>query len=122
MKKTITGTGSLVLLLSGSLVFAQMGGSMMEGQNKGMHHEQMMEHGQMMGGMMGMSNQMYAMMGNMPPEKTKRMSGVMKDMSHQMLEMSTAMDSGKVSAEEMKKMQDRMMEIQKEMAGMEMHK
>jgi hypothetical protein len=129
MKKTITGIGSLVLLLSGSLVFAQMGGSMMEGQNKGMHHEQMMEHGQMMGGMMGMSNQMYAMMGkmsgmmkDMPPEKTKRMSGVMKDMSHQMLEMSTAMDSGKVSAEEMKKMQDRMMEIQKEMAGMEMHK
>jgi hypothetical protein len=39
-----------------------------------------------------------------------------------MLEMSVAMSSGKVSAKDMKKMQDRMMEIEKEMSGMEMHK
>ncbi|MGA8042351.1 MAG: hypothetical protein WCA37_06055 [Terracidiphilus sp.] len=133
MTKTITGITLLVLLLSGSFALAQTNGGMMNGQNKSMPHSQMskqrdmMEHGQMMGGMMGMSNQMSAMMGkmssmmkDMPPEKTKGMSGVMKDMSHQMLEMSTVMESGKVSAEEMKKMQARMMEIQKETSGMDM--
>lgn len=133
MTKTITGITFLVLLLSGSFALAQTNGGMMNGQNKSMPHSQMskqgdmMEHGQMMGGMMGMSNQMSAMMGkmssmmkDMPPEKTKGMSGVMKDMSHQMLEMSTVMESGKVSAEEMKKMQARMMEIQKETSGMDM--
>jgi hypothetical protein len=46
----------------------------------------------------------------------------MNDMSHQMQDMSMAMASGKVSANKMKRMQDRMMEIQKEMSGMEMHK
>jgi len=129
MKKTITGIGLLVLLLSGPFVFAQMDGSMMEGQNKSMHHEQMMEHGQMMGGMMDMSNQMSAMMGQMsgmmkemPAGQMKMMSGVMNDMSHQMLDMSMAMAGGKVSAKEMKRMQYRMMEIRKEISGMEMHK
>lgn len=129
IKKTITGIGLLVLLLSGSFVLAQMGGGMMEGQNKSMHHEQMMEHGQMMSGMMGMSNQMSAMMSQMsgmmkemPAGQMKMMSGVMNEMSHQMQDMSMAMASGKVSANKMKRMQDRMMEIQKEMSGMEMHK
>lgn len=54
--------------------------------------------------------------------KSRRMSDVMQDMSHRTMEMSTAMDSGKVSTKEMKKMQDRMMEIQKEMSGVETHK
>jgi hypothetical protein len=36
--------------------------------------------------------------------------------------MSMAMGSGKVSATEMKKMQDKMMETQKRMSGMERHK
>ena len=135
MKKTITGIGLLVLLLSGPFVFAQMDGGMMEGPNKSTPHGQMrdpggmMERGQMMGGMMDMSNQMSEMMGkmsgtmkDMPPARMKTMSGVMNDMSHQMQDMSMAMASGKVSAKEMKRMRDRMMEIQKEMSGMEMHK
>jgi hypothetical protein len=50
------------------------------------------------------------------------MSGVMNDMSHQMREMSMAIGNGRVSAREMKQMEDRMMEIKKEMSGMEMHK
>jgi hypothetical protein len=123
------------LLLSGPFVFAQMTGGMMKDQNKsipqGQMREQggMMEHGQMMGGMMDLSNQMSEMMGkmsgtmkDMPAVKMKSMSGVMNDMSHQMREMSMAIGSGKVSAREMKRMEDRMMEIQKEMSGMEMHK
>jgi hypothetical protein len=52
----------------------------------------------------------------------KMMSGVMTDMSHQMMAMSMAMGTGRVSGKEMKKMQDRMMEIQKRMSGMDIHK
>jgi hypothetical protein len=99
MKKTVSAIGVFVLLLGGSLAFAQMSGGMQKDQSGTMHHDKMgehhdmMEHDQMMGGMMGMSNQMSATMG-----------------------------SGKSTAAEMKKMQDRMTEIQKEMSGMEMHK
>jgi exopolyphosphatase/pppGpp-phosphohydrolase len=81
------------------------------------------------GNMMTMSNQMSEMMGkmsgmmkDMPKGNMKTMSGVMKDLSQQMMKMSTALDGGKISGKEMKKMQDRMMEIEKRMSGMEMHK
>lgn len=64
----------------------------------------------MMGGMRDMSNLMSATMG--------KMSGMMKDMpAGNMKNMSRAMSSGKVSAKDMKKMQDRMIEIEKEMSG-----
>jgi hypothetical protein len=135
MKKSMTGIAFLVLLLSGPFVFAQMTGGMMKDQNKSISQGQMkeqggmMEHGQMMGGMMDLSNQMSEMMGkmsgtmkDMPAVKMKSMSGVMNDMSHQMREMSMAIGNGRVSAREMKQMEDRMMEIKKEMSGMEMHK
>jgi hypothetical protein len=135
MKKTVSAIGVFVLLLGGSLAFAQMSGGMMKDQSGTMHHDKMgehrgmMEHGQMMSGMMGISNQMSGTMGkmsgmmkDMPADKMKKMSGVMNDMSHQMQEMSMAMGNGKLTAKEMKKMQDRMTEIQREMSGMEMHK
>lgn len=135
MKKTAFGISFMVFLLCSSFAFAQMGGGMKEGQKSGMHHDQkmeqggMMEHGQMMGDMMSMSNQMSEMMGkisgmmkDMPKDNMKMMSSVMKDLSHQMMKMSTAMDAGKVSAKEMKRMRDKMMEIQKRMSAMEMHK
>ena len=135
MKKTVSAIGVFVLLLAGSLAFAQMSGGMMKDQSGTMHHDKMgehhgmMEHGQMMGGMMDLSNQMSEMMGkmsgtmkDMPAVKMKSMSGVMNDMSHQMREMSMAIGNGRVSAREMKQMEDRMMEIKKEMSGMEMHK
>lgn len=83
----------------------------------------------MMSGMMGMSNQMAETMGkmsgmmkDMPAGNMKEMSSAMNEMSHQMQEMSLAMGTGKVTTKEMKKMQDRMTEIQREMSGMEMHK
>jgi hypothetical protein len=47
---------------------------------------------------------------------------VMKDMALQMMEMSKAMGRNKVSAKEMQKMQNKMMELQKKMSVMEMHK
>ncbi len=135
MKKPSVGIGFVAFLLCSAFAFAQMGGGMKEGQKSGMGHSQMMEqdgmmeHGQMMGGMMDMSNQMSEMMGkvsammkDMPQGNMNMMSGVMKDMSNQMMAMSTAMGSGKVSAKEMKKMRDGMMGIQKNLSRMEMHK
>ncbi len=140
MKKIVSAIGVFILLLSGSLAIAQMNGGMMNDQNGIMHHDKMgehhgmmdhgmMDHGQMMGGMMAMSNQMSATMGkmsdmmkDMPARNMKRMSGVMNQMSHQMQEMSLAMSTGRVTAKQMKHMQDRMNEIQRKMSGMEMHK
>ena len=58
MKKISIGISVVVLFLSGSFVFAQMDGGMMEGQKSGMSHGQRMEHGEMMGGMMEMSGAM----------------------------------------------------------------
>jgi len=78
MKKTVSAIGVFVLLICGPLAFAQMSGGMMKDQSGTMHHYKMadhrgmMEHGQMMNGMTGMSNQMTEMMG--------KMSGMMKDM------------------------------------------
>ncbi len=135
MSKTSFGLGFVAFLLCSSFAFAQMGGGMKEGQKSGMGHGKMMEqngmmeHGQMMGDMMDMSNQMSQMMGkisgmmkDMPNGNMNMMSGVMKDLSHQMMDMSTAMGSGKVSAKEMKKMHDGIMEIQKNLSRMETHK
>ena len=135
MKKTISAIGVFVLLLGGSLASAQMSGGMMKDQSGTMHQDKMgenhsvMEHGQMMSGMTGMSNQMAQMMGkmsgmmkDMPAGNMKKMSGAMNEMSHQMLDMSTMMGSGKCTAAEMKRMQERMTKIQGEMSGMEMHK
>jgi len=135
MKKTVSAIGVFVLLLGGSLAFAQISGGMMKDQSGTMNHDKMgehhgmMEHGQMMSGMMGMSNQMTEMMGkmsgmmkDMPAGNMKKMSGAMNEMSHQMLDMSTMMGSGKCTAAEMKRMQERMTKIQGDMSGKEMHK
>ena len=135
MRNTVTAIGALILLLGGSLAFAQINGGMMKDQTGTMHHDKMsehqgmMKHGQMIGGMMDMSNQMSTTMGkmsgimkDMPAGNMKKMSGAMNEMSHQMLDMSIMMGSGKCTAAEMKKMQDRMTEIQKEMSGMEMQR
>jgi hypothetical protein len=135
MKKTVSAIGVLVLLLSGSLAFAQMSCGMMKDQSGTTQHDKigehhgMMEHGEMMRSMMGMSNQMAEMMGKMsgimkemPAGNMKKMSGAMNEMSHQMLDMSMMMGSGKSTAAEMKRMQERMTNVQIEMSGMEMQK
>jgi hypothetical protein len=135
MKKTVSAIGVFVLLLGGSLAYAQMSGAMMKNQSGTMHHDKMgeqhgmMEHGQMMNGMMDMSNQMTGMMGkmsglmkDMPAGNMKKMSSAMNEMSHQMLDMSVMMGNGKSTAPEMKRMQERMTMIQNEMSGLEMHK
>ena len=141
MKKLMIGIGLIVLLLGNSFVFAQMSGGRMEGQKGDTQHDQMMEHGertehggmmergQMMRDMIGMSNQMSETMGRMSgmmkhmrPGNINMMSDVMKDVSHQMMEMSEVIGSGRVSTKDMKQMQHRMMEIQKRMSEMEMHK
>jgi hypothetical protein len=47
-------------------------------------------------------------------------SELMKDMSHNMMEMSKIMERGKASHKEMKRLQDRMMKLQKRFSEMEM--
>lgn len=141
MKKTVFAIGFTGFLFCSSLGFAQMGSGMKGSQTMDtnhvhtMEHATMMEHGTMMGrdtmmsDMKGMSNQMSEVMGkmsgmikDMPQGNMKMMSDVMKDISNQMMDMSTANSGGKTSAEGKKKMHDRMMEIQKKISEMEMHK
>jgi hypothetical protein len=124
----------VILALSVTYVFAQTGNGMMEGQEGGMmehgqmiQHKGMMEHGQMMNDMMGMTNRMSDMLGKMsgmmkdiPPERMMKASELMKDMSHQMMEMSKMMKRGKASYKEMKELQGRMMKTQKSLSGMGM--
>lgn len=43
MKKTVSAIGVFVLLLGGSLAFAQMSGGMMKDQSGTMHHDKMGE-------------------------------------------------------------------------------
>ena len=119
MKKLLIGISVICFLLSGSFVFAEMNGVIKADQKSGM------SHGQMMGDMMGLSNQMSEMMRemsnhfkDMPAGDMEMMSSVMKDMSEQMIEMSKAMASGKPSIESITKIQNKMQEIQQSMSGM----
>ena len=135
MKKLMIGIGLIALLLGSSFVFAQMSGGRMEGQKGDTQRDQMMERGgmmergQMTSDMIGMSNQISETMGRMSglmkhmrPGNINMMSDVMKDMSHQMMEMSEVIGSGRVSVKDMKQMHQRMMEIQKRMSEMEMRR
>ena len=135
MKKLMIGISLIALLLCSSFVFAQMSGGRMEGQKGDTQRDQMMERGgmmergQMTSDMIGMSNQISETMGRMSglmkhmrPGNINMMSDVMKDMSHQMMEMSEVIGSGRVSVKDMKQMHQRMMEIQKRMSEMEMRR
>jgi hypothetical protein len=135
MKKLMIGISLIALLLGSSFVFAQMSGGRMEGQKGDTQRDQMMERGgmmergQMTSDMIGMSNQISETMGRMSglmkhmrPGNINMMSDVMKDMSHQMMEMSEVIGSGRVSVKDMKQMHQRMMEIQKRMSEMEMRR
>ena len=135
MKKLMIGISLIALLLGNSFVFAQMSGGRMEGQKGDTQRDQMMERGgmmergQMTSDMIGMSNQISETMGRMSglmkhmrPGNINMMSDVMKDMSHQMMEMSEVIGSGRVSVKDMKQMHQRMMEIQKRMSEMEMRR
>jgi hypothetical protein len=98
-----------ILALSVTYGFAQTGNGMMEGRQGGMmehgqmmQDEGMMEHGQMMDDMMGMTGRMSDMMGklsgmmkDMPQDRMMKASELMRDMSHQMMEMSKMMKRGK---------------------------
>ena len=133
MKKIGIGISLIVLLLGPSRVDAQRGnmgnhGGMM-GQGHMKDHGSMMGHGQMMGDMMGMSDQMSIMMskysGMMKGMRTgnmKIMSSLMKEMSHQMMEMATAVGKDNVSVKEMKHLQNGMTHLHQRMSGMETHR
>ena len=50
------------------------------------------------------------------------MSGMMKAMSKQMMDMSYSLEKGVVSTKDMKSMRDKMMQMQKKMSEIEMKK
>ncbi len=132
MKKVIL-VSFMVIALTTGYGYAQMGGSMMgghghRGQEKGgMMSDQKSQTGSVMHthkmpeGMtqttlkMGnMMHKMSDMMGkDMGPENATKMSAIMKDMSRDMMDMSNMMKSGKISHEDMNKLQQRMMETEK---------
>ena len=120
----LTGFCLLSLVVFASYSFGQtMPGGMTN--QPGMMGRGMMERGQMMGDMMGMAHQMSGMMEQMsgmmkttPASRTKAMSGIMRDMSYQMLEMSKVMHRGHASAKEMERLHYRMNRLQKRMSEM----
>jgi len=50
------------------------------------------------------------------------MSGMMKGMSKQMMDMSKCLEKGMVSEKDMKRMQDKMAQMKKKMSELEMKK
>ncbi len=136
MRKNILIIFILLMAFTVTYGFAQMGGGhgggMMGGQHeqpssmqgemgKGqmMEHKGMMEHGQMMNGMVDMMQQMSGMMhdmeenmGNMPKEKMLNMSKMMKEMSSHMVKMSGIMEKGMATEKDMKMLHDEMMRME----------
>lgn len=126
MKKIFVIGTMFALLLTAAYGFAEMGRGQ-KGQMSG--HEGMMEHGQMMSGMMDMSKQMSDMMGNvsgmmnnMPRDRMKHMAPLMKQMSGHMMEMSKMMDKGTMTEKDMKKLREHMGKLQNMMTDIEKKK
>jgi hypothetical protein len=125
---------SVVLLFTVNFGFAQMGSqgmseSMMVSQKGEMGKSQMMQKGmmnkeQMMTSMLNTMNQMSKILGNLPSkmkniraDKMKTMSGLMKDMSTQMMEISRIMAKGSATENEMRALQDNAAQMQIRMTG-----
>jgi hypothetical protein len=116
-----------VSLFAGSYSFAadannnpQMG---LTQQGMTMEH---MEHGPVMHRLMLMTNVMSQVMGKMAltlqenrVDKMKQISGLMKDISEQVGEMSRVMEAGNASQEEMMQLQNRTMQMQQKMSEIE---
>jgi len=90
----------------------------------------MMEKGRMTDTMIKMMDQLSEMLGyttiliskDMPTDKMKQMSALMKDMSGALMEMSRVMGNGKATEKEMKMIQDDMTKMQKKMSDLETKK
>jgi len=120
----------LILALFTSYAYAQIAGQeggagkeMMRGQ-KG----QIIGHKELMDNMTGMMNQMSGMIEKMPkmmmeemppPDVRKMMFQIMRDMSKQMMDMSKMIEKGAASEKQIKRMQDRMTQMQKRMKELE---
>lgn len=127
--KKLFSVSLMILMLTATCSFAEMG---VMKKNQNMDHrgvvEQkgIMDHGQMIGGMMDISKEMADMMGKMSgmmkdisKDKMKQMSPFMKQMSNQMMDMSKTMEKGMMSDKEMKNLRDRMGKMQNMMLGLE---
>lgn len=139
MKKMIGILAALFLTVS--MASAQMGGG---GMGSGMNHSNnqsmtggaqssgMMQHKNMEGGMMMQQQQMMMMhsmaetmtqmgemMKGMPngmtPDQMKDMSGVMKELSKNMGDMSDQMATGQMDPDRVQKMNERMVDVKQKM-------
>ncbi|RJQ48341.1 MAG: hypothetical protein C4538_04010 [Nitrospiraceae bacterium] len=128
MKQTIV-LSILMLCLSSTYSFAQMGHGMMREMPGGtmhehmMGHEGMMNHEQMKGNMADMMNQLSGMMGrmsemmkDMPKEKMHQMSSLMRDMCLEMNRMSEMMGKGAATDEEIKAAHHSINELKKRLS------
>ena len=119
----------LILGLMTSYSLAQMGhgmmrdSHMMQGQNK-MATGQMIDHGQMMKNLKGITRDMSIIMGelsgmmnqDMSRERMQKTSELMRDVAAEMNSVSFMLERGNVTEEEMKDLENRMIEIQKNMS------
>ena len=126
--RQVTVMAILFFCLTTSYSLAQMGhgmmrdSQMMQGQDM-KSTGQMVEHGQMMDVIKGMTLDMSTMMGKlsgmmdgeMSREKMHKTSELIRDVAAEMNRMSFMIDKGSVTLEEMKDLQNRVIEIQKQM-------
>ena len=126
--RNITLITILIVGLMTSYSLAQMGHGMMRDSHMMGEHGtagsgQMMEHGQMMGNVkemtQDMSNMIRQLAGvmsrDMPGERRYKISEMMRDIAAEMNRISFMLDRGNVTEEEMKDLENRMIEIQKHM-------
>jgi hypothetical protein len=130
MRQTIV-ISILILGLMTSYSLAQMGHGMMRDSNMMEKHGmkesgQMIEHGQMMENLKGITRDMSTMMGQlsgiinqeMSRERRYEISEMMRDVAAEMNRISFMLERGNVTEEEMKDLENRMIEIQKRMSDM----
>lgn len=102
----------LILVLLTPYSFAQIGGGMISGERMVANLQDMMSQ------MAGMMHHMAEMMKDMPANKMKMMTEMMEDMSHQMIEISKMIEKGMVSEDDMKRMNDKMIQMRNRMTNM----
>jgi predicted nucleic acid-binding Zn-ribbon protein len=84
-----------------------------------MGHEQMVSNmTEMMNRLSGMMIDMSEMMKDMPKDKMHQVSSMMRDMCSEINRVSELMDAGTATDEEIKAVQNRIMELKKRMSEM----
>ena len=116
-----------VLIMFGAHAFAaEAGGNTQMGVSQQELMRERLEHGSTMHRLMLMTNIMSQIAGkiseklrDIPAEKMRPMSGLMKDLADQAAEMSVIMEKGNASQEELMRLQNRTLQMQQKMSEIE---